>query len=63
MDGMHDIGGKQGFGRVRHAPQAPVFHEDWEKRMNALYAWWCATAFSTWTNTAMPSSAWNRATT
>ena len=37
MDGMHDIGGKQGFGRVRHAPQAPVFHEDWEKRMNALY--------------------------
>ena len=37
MDGMHDIGGKQGFGPVRHVPQAPVFHEDWEKRMNALY--------------------------
>ncbi len=37
MDGIHDLGGKQGFGRVRHTPQAPVFHEDWEKRMNALY--------------------------
>ncbi len=37
MDGIHDIGGKQGFGTVRHVPQAPVFHEDWEKRMNALY--------------------------
>jgi len=37
MDGMHDLGGKQGFGPVRHAPGAPVFHEDWEKRVNALY--------------------------
>lgn len=37
MDGMHDLGGKQGFGPVRHGPHAPVFHEDWEKRINALY--------------------------
>jgi nitrile hydratase beta subunit len=37
MDGMHDLGGKQGFGPVRHAPGAAVFHEDWEKRVNALY--------------------------
>ena len=37
MDGMHDLGGKQGFGPVRHAPDAAVFHEDWEKRINALY--------------------------
>lgn len=37
MDGLHDIGGKQGFGPVRHTPHAPVFHEHWEKRMNALY--------------------------
>lgn len=37
MDGMHDLGGKQGFGTVRHGPDAAVFHEDWEKRINALY--------------------------
>jgi nitrile hydratase subunit beta len=38
MDGMHDLGGKQGFGRVRHSPAAPVFHAAWEKRVNALYS-------------------------
>jgi nitrile hydratase subunit beta len=38
MDGMHDLGGKQGFGPVRHAPNAPAFHADWEKRVNALYS-------------------------
>ena len=37
MDGMHDLGGKQGFGPVRHTPVAQVFDEPWEKRMNALY--------------------------
>jgi nitrile hydratase len=37
MDGLHDLGGKQGFGPVRHGPDAAVFHEDWEKRINALY--------------------------
>jgi hypothetical protein len=34
---MHDLGGQQGFGPVRHSPDAAVFHEDWEKRINALY--------------------------
>ena len=38
MDGMHDIGGKQGFGRVRYSPEAKVFHEPWEVRANALYS-------------------------
>jgi nitrile hydratase len=38
MDGIHDLGGKQGFGRVRHSPTAPVFHAPWEKRTNALYS-------------------------
>ena len=38
MDGIHDLGGKQGFGRVRHSPAAPVFHAAWEKRANALYS-------------------------
>ncbi|NBX54364.1 MAG: nitrile hydratase subunit beta [Betaproteobacteria bacterium] len=37
MDGVHDLGGKQGFGPVRYRPDAAVFHEDWEKRINALY--------------------------
>jgi nitrile hydratase subunit beta len=37
MDGMHDLGGKQGFGQVQHVPDAPVFHAAWEKRVNALY--------------------------
>ncbi len=33
MDGVHDLGGKQGFGRVDHTADAdigPTFHEDWE---------------------------------
>ena len=38
MDGMHDLGGKQGFGRVAFAPAAPTFHELWERRVNALYS-------------------------
>ena len=37
MDGMHDLGGRQGFGRVRHS-SAEVFHAEWEKRSNALVA-------------------------
>ncbi len=38
MDGIHDLGGRQGFGRVRHRPGAPTFHADWEKRANALFS-------------------------
>jgi nitrile hydratase len=38
MDGMHDLGGKQGFGAVRFRVNAPVFHAEWEKRVNALYS-------------------------
>jgi nitrile hydratase len=38
MDGMHDMGGKQGFGKVRHSPKAKVFHAQWEQRVNALNA-------------------------
>jgi nitrile hydratase len=34
MDGIHDLGGMQGFGRVPHTNNSlsykPVFHEDWE---------------------------------
>ncbi len=38
MDSMHDLGGRQGFGPVRHSPTAPAFHDSWEKRVNALYS-------------------------
>ena len=38
MDGIHDLGGRQGFGRVRYTLDAPAFHAPWEKRVNALYA-------------------------
>ena len=38
MDGIHDLGGKQGFGKVRYSPAAQAFHAPWEKRANALYS-------------------------
>ncbi len=38
MDGIHDLGGRQGFGKVRHTPGATAFHARWEVRANALYA-------------------------
>jgi nitrile hydratase len=34
MDGVHDLGGMDGFGKVDPDPVA--FHEDWEKRVFAL---------------------------
>jgi len=37
MDGVHDMGGRQGFGPIRHSPGAAVFHAEWERRANALY--------------------------
>ena len=30
MDGVHDLGGVNGFGRVEVEANEPVFHEDWE---------------------------------
>jgi len=38
MDGIHDLGGKQGFGKVRFTHNAGAFHAAWEKRVNSLYA-------------------------
>jgi len=38
MDGMHDLGGKQGFGKVRYTLNATPFHAAWEVRVNSLYA-------------------------
>jgi nitrile hydratase len=38
MDGIHDIGGRQGYGRVRYTLNAPAFHAQWEVKANSLYA-------------------------
>ena len=32
VDGIHDLGGLDGFGRVEHVAAEPVFAEDWERR-------------------------------
>ena len=32
MDGVHDLGGREGFGPVVAEPDEPVFHADWERR-------------------------------
>ena len=37
MDGIHDLGGRQGYGAVRYTPNATAFHAPWEVRANALY--------------------------
>jgi nitrile hydratase beta subunit len=36
VDGIHDLGGMQGFGRVDHSPSEPVFRERWEAVARAL---------------------------
>lgn len=36
VDGIHDLGGMQGFGPVAHSPAEPVFHERWEAVARAL---------------------------
>ena len=37
MDGVHDMGGMHGFGKVEPEQDEPVFHEVWEARTQALY--------------------------
>lgn len=36
MDGIHDLGGKHGFGKVELEQNEPVFHGDWEAKVFAL---------------------------
>jgi nitrile hydratase len=36
MDGVHDMGGMDGFGKVEPETNEPVFHEDWEGRVMAM---------------------------
>jgi nitrile hydratase subunit beta len=43
VNGVHDMGGMQGMGPIRHEKNEPVFHETWEGRIyvmdRALRAW------------------------
>ena len=36
MNGVHDMGGMDGFGKVEAEPNEPVFHEEWEGRVVAM---------------------------
>src|SRR4051794_40301792 len=36
VDGIHDLGGKQGFGPVEVEEDEPVFHEPWERTARAI---------------------------
>jgi nitrile hydratase len=36
MDGVHDMGGMDGFGKVEPEPDEPVFHAPWEGRVLAM---------------------------
>lgn len=36
MNGVHDMGGQQGFGPVLPEPDEPLFHAEWEKRALAV---------------------------
>ncbi len=36
MNGIHDLGGMQGFGAVVREENEPVFHEDWERHVFAV---------------------------
>ena len=36
MNGVHDMGGMDGFGKVEIESNEPVFHAEWEARTMAL---------------------------
>ncbi len=36
MNGVHDMGGMDGFGKVEVEPREPTFHEKWEGRVMAM---------------------------
>ena len=36
MNGVHDMGGMDGFGKVEPEPNEPMFHTEWEGRVLAM---------------------------
>lgn len=47
MDGVHDMGGMDGFGKVEPEPNEPVFHHRWEGRVLAMSR--AVSLFRNWT--------------
>ena len=39
MDGIHDVGGEQGFGRVEPTAEEPPFKQDWEARLVGIFCY------------------------
>jgi hypothetical protein len=37
MNGIHDLGGKHGVGKLEVEEDEPVFHHEWEKRAFGLF--------------------------
>jgi nitrile hydratase len=37
MNGIHDLGGMHGFGKISHTPDEPVFRSEWEGRVCAMF--------------------------
>lgn len=37
MNGVHDLGGMQGFGPILREEGEPCFHQDWERRVFGLF--------------------------
>ncbi len=37
MNGVHDMGGMHGFGRIQREQNEPVFHHPWEGRVYAMH--------------------------
>jgi len=37
MNGIHNLGGMHGIGRIVREKDEPVFHADWERRMVGLF--------------------------
>jgi hypothetical protein len=60
MDGMHDLGGKQGFGAVRYTLDAPAFQAAWALRANSLYVFAVRQGIFNMDEYRPPSSAWRR---
>jgi nitrile hydratase len=42
VDGVHDLGGLDGFGPVEHKPTEPYFEQEWERRVFRLMIGWIA---------------------
>ena len=63
MDGIHDLGGMQGFGAVAHSPAEPPFPERWEAAARALMMVVSGAVDASGGESGIPSSGWTLATT